>query len=142
MHNINYIKNQKIDIINKISKSFGHIQGRRKIALLTVLGVHHFGIDGRVIGGDGGPGILVDVSQNFRPFVEVCFSQKWAYFQNFQDISTNTTPKINFIAFLGDKSLIGWGSPHFCGAFLICKNSLIYAKFAFYCDPKLQFFLA
>ena len=39
---------------------------------------------------------MVDVSPNFWPLVEVFFSQKWVFFRNFRDISTNTTPKITF----------------------------------------------
>ena len=48
-------------------------------------------------------GTWVEISQNLWPCVELFFSQKWAFFRNFRDISFKTTPEIIFYCILINK---------------------------------------
>ena len=60
--------------------------------------------------GGGGHGTLVDVSQNFWPLIDEFLSQKWAFFRNFRDVSTNNTPKFFYCIFIRGSLFGGGGS--------------------------------
>ena len=55
-----------------------------------------FSIESRGIWGGGGHPTLVDVSQKYWKLADVFFYQKWVFFRNFRDVSTNNALKITF----------------------------------------------
>ena len=53
-------------------------------------------IHNRYIFGGRGEGTSVEILSKFSSCVEILFCQKWGFFENFRDTSTQITPKITF----------------------------------------------